>query len=118
MNYGGKENPLYKKADLLAKKIYNVTKDFPSHELYGMTSQLRRAGLSVILNIVEGFARMGQKEYRHFLSISLGSLKETKYLLAFSLEQKYMSDIQYKDLYELSEEVAKILWTTMKRMSE
>ncbi|EKD67275.1 MAG: S23 ribosomal protein [uncultured bacterium] len=118
MNTGGKENPLYIKADLLAKEIYKVTKDFPSHELYGMTSQLRRAGLSVILNIVEGFARIGEKEYKHFLRISFGSLKETKYLLQFSLEQGYMNELQYKNLYELSEEVAKILWTTMKRLSE
>jgi len=85
--------------------------------LYGMTSQLRSAALSVILNIVEGFARIGDKEYKHFLRISFGSLKETKYLLEFSFEQKYMTTSQYNVLYSLSEEVAKLLWTTMKRLS-
>jgi len=54
---GQKENPLFIKEDLFAKEVYKITQDFPKDEMYSLTSQLRRAGLSVILNIVEGFAR-------------------------------------------------------------
>ena len=106
-----KNNPLFSKPDLFAKKIYKYTKDFPKEECYGVTSQIRRAGLSVILNIIEGFARQNEKEFRRFLLISFGSLKETKYLLSFSYEQDYLSENAYKELNILSEEIARILWS-------
>jgi four helix bundle protein len=106
-----KNNPLFVKADLLAKEVYFATKNFPKNEQYGLTSQLRRAGLSVILNIVEGFARQTSKEFNRFLIISFGSLKETKYLLYFAKEQKYLDDLNYQKLLAVAEEVAKILWS-------
>jgi four helix bundle protein len=109
--YGG--NPLFEKADAFSKEVYVITKKFPKHEMYGMTSQLRRAGLSVILNIIEGFARQTPKEFRRFLFISFGSLKESKYLIEFSKEQGYIDDSNFKRVYSLSEEVAKLLWTTI-----
>lgn len=90
-----------------------MTKDFPRHELYGITSQIRRAGLSVILNITEGFARLGDKEYSRFLRIAFGSLKETKYLLEFAKEQDYLTAEQYDAVYGYAEETAKLLWRTL-----
>ncbi|PIY92162.1 MAG: four helix bundle protein [Candidatus Magasanikbacteria bacterium CG_4_9_14_0_2_um_filter_42_11] len=106
----GKRNPLFEKADLLAELVYDVTKDFPKHERYGLTSQLRRAGLSVILNIIEGFARQGEKEFRRFLIIAFGSLKETKYLLTFAKKQTYMNEEQYTKVFACTEDTAKLLW--------
>jgi len=108
---GGKNNPLFIKADLLAQKVYEITKDFPRHEMYGITSQLRRAGLSVILNITEGFARQDPKEYRRFLLISFGSLKEAKYLLHFSLKQEYLKEEDFKEVLSVADEIARILWS-------
>ena len=114
--YGeGKQNPLFIKADGLAKLVYKITKNFPKDEIYGLTSQLRRAGLSVILNIVEGFARQGANEYRRFLIISFGSLKETKYLLYFAHQQKYLNKEDYNNAISVAEEVAKILWTIINK---
>ena len=66
-------------ADELAILIYKVTKQFPKEELYGMTSQVRRAAVSVPSNIVEGCARETESEYLRFLEISFGSLRELKY---------------------------------------
>lgn len=80
-------NPLVKKSDKLAHLVYGITRSFPKEELYGLTSQLRRAALSVPLNIIEGFARRGSKDYRQFLHIAYGSLKEAKYLLYFAYQE-------------------------------
>lgn len=65
------------------KLIYRVTNEFPKHELYGVVSQFRRVGVSVMLNYVEGFGRRKGEEskvYKNFIEISYGSLRETKYL--------------------------------------
>ena len=80
---------LKNKMDAYAHKVYAITKSFPRDELYGVVSQLRRAALSVILNYIEGYARKGDKVHRNFLQISYGSLKESKYLLHFSLIEGY-----------------------------
>ncbi len=61
-------------ADDLARKTYSLTDKFPKDELYGLTSQVRRAVLSIPLNIVEGYSRNGKNKFRQFLRIALGSL--------------------------------------------
>ena len=106
-----KNNPLYIKADFLAKQVYYVSQNFPKSEMYGLTSQLRRAAISVILNIVEGFARQSKNEYRRFLLISFGSLEETRYILEFAFGQKYVSQQEFTTLNGVANEVAKIIWT-------
>lgn len=68
-------------------RVYEITKKFPKEELYGLTSQLRGASLSIILNYIEGYARQGKSVLKNFIEISYGSLKETKYLLCFSYRQ-------------------------------
>ncbi len=89
--YKQKTDILKQKMDELAHCIYQETKNFPRDEIYGITSQLRRAGLSIILNYIEGYARTGSREYKNFLQISYGSLKETNYLLFFSMREGYLS---------------------------
>ena len=112
------KNPLIKKADELAFLVYKISKNFPKEESYGLTSQLRRAALSVPLNIIEGYARKTSKDYRNFLYIAYGSLKETKYLLYFAKRENYIDVNEYNKLIELSEEIGKILWTTIKNISK
>jgi four helix bundle protein len=78
---------VWKKTDELAFQVFGVlkaTKSFPKEELYGLTSQIGRSALSIPTNIVEGYSRRSDKELARFVSISLGSLAETKYLLYFS----------------------------------
>lgn len=73
-------------ADEVAMMIYQVTRDFPKEEIYGLTSQMRRAAVSVPSNIVEGCARESQGEYLRFLDIAFGSLRELHY--QFSLAKR------------------------------
>ena len=113
-----KDNPLTQKADEIARLVYKTSKKFPKDELYGLTSQLRRAAVSIILNIIEGFARKGTKEYRNFLYISYGSLKETKYLLYFAHRENYLNTREYEEILNLTEEVGKMLWATIKTIEK
>jgi four helix bundle protein len=71
-------------ADELALAIYRLTKDFPSEEKFGLTSQLRRAAVSTASNIVEGSARRSQADYLHFLDQALGSAREVAYQLSLA----------------------------------
>lgn len=101
-------------ADKLAWQVYELTVNFPKSEIYGLTSQLRRAALSVPLNIVEGHSRNSKNEFRQFLRISLGSLAETDYLLEFSLRRKYFTKSEYEQVSAIRDECGKVLWRLMK----
>jgi len=71
-------------ADEVAVSVYSVTAGFPREELYGLTSQMRRAAVSVPSNIVEGCARDSQADYLRFLNMAFGSLRELRYQLSLS----------------------------------
>ena len=70
--------------------VYKATRYFPKEELYGITSQLRRSSMSVMLNYIEGYARIKSKVHKNFIEISYGSLQESKYLIEFSFDEKYI----------------------------
>ena len=107
---------IWEKAHDFAKKIYNVTAGFPKSELYGLTSQLRRASLSVPVNIVEGYSRRSRKEFLNFLNIAYGSLNESEYLLRFAFENKFLSLEQYQKISGISHEIGAMLWAFMKQL--
>ena len=113
-----KDNPLFIKSNNLAHLVYRLTKDFPKEEVFGITSQLRRAALSVPLNIVEGYARQSDKSFKQFLLISYGSLKETKYLIHFAFEEGLMNKNSYNETIQCAEEVGRILWTSINKVKE
>ena len=91
--------------------VYKATKSFPRGELYGTTSQFRRATMSVILNYIEGYARRRPAVQLNFLETSYGSLQESKYLLSFSLDENYLSKEDYNYGFSLAEEIGAMLWT-------
>jgi len=113
---GYKKLVVWQKADELAYQIYLATKSFPKEEIYGIISQLRRAAISVPLNIVEGYGRQGKKELRQFINVALGSLAEVEYLLDFSLKLKYLNQKDYKRLQDLRQEVGNLLWKFYKSL--
>jgi len=123
MNHGTSMNgqfhdKLKTKVNELVHLVYRVTKYFPRDELYGVTSQLRRAVLSIILNYIEGYARGKDKIYKNFLEISYGSLQETKYLLHFSSVEKYLTEDDYEKMIKLAEEIGAMLWKTIQALNK
>ena len=88
----------WKLADDLTVAIYQATQSFPREEMYGLTSQLRRAACSVPANIVEGSSRESQKDYLHFLYIARGSLSESQYFIHLSRRLEYISDAEAEQL--------------------
>ena len=101
----------FQKADELALKVYKLTDSFPRHEQFGISSQLRRAALSIPTNIVEGYARRSKKELAQYINIALGSLAETEYLLGFSQKLGYGSAEDHAEISALMDEAGKVLWS-------
>ncbi len=113
---GYKKLIVWQKADELAHQVYVATKELPREEMYGITSQIRRAALSVAVNIVEGYGRQGRKELKQFVNIALGSLAETEYLLDFSLKLTYLNEENHRKLQNLRKEVGNLLWRFYKSL--
>ena len=95
--------------DRLAVVIYEVTRTFPREEMFGLSSQLRRAAVSIASNIVEGSARSSQFEYLHVLNIAYGSAREVEYQVSLSWRLGFIHDISHRQLCALSEETSKVL---------
>lgn len=114
MSSGYKNLITWQVADELAWCVYGLTDSFPRSELFVLTSQLRRAALSVVLNIVEGYARDSKNEFRRFLSISLGSLAETDYLIRFSYKRGYIKKNEFQKIFKLTERCGQLLWKLKK----
>ena len=110
---------MYEKSYKAALSIYRVSKDFPKEEMYGLTSQIRRAAVSIPLNIAEGYAkRESQSEFKRFLMMAIGSNDEVSVLLDFSKDLGYITE----DLYEkgIAEyiKIGKMLTELIKTVSE
>ena len=109
---------ILEKADHLAVTIYVLTKKLPKEELFGFTSQLRRAVLSVVLNIIEGYARQQRQDHRRFLEIAYGSLKETVYLLGFGIKIGYFKNEDVENINKEYDEVARMLWSKIQTLKK
>ena len=84
----------------LAVEIYSLSKKFPKDEIFGITSQLRRAVVSISSNIAEGSSRSSKKDYARFIDISIGSLHETENLLELSYKLEYLTKNDYDKIVE------------------
>ncbi len=91
---------IWKEAHHLTLEIYRITKSFPQEEMYGLTSQLKRAATSIPSNIAEGMGRNTRKELLNFIYNARGSLYEVLYYLILAKDLGYIEKEQFKDLYE------------------
>jgi four helix bundle protein len=104
-----RELVVWRKGMALAKQCYQVTKAFPRSEIFGMTSQIRRAAVSIPANVAEGHARAHTKEYMHHLSIARGSLAELETHLLLSKDVGLLSEEALQDCLRLADEISKML---------
>ena len=100
---------VWKKAVDFSVQIYSATEGFPRDEKFGLTSQLRRAAVSIAANIAEGAGRKSPREFIKFLSIAQGSASEaeTELLIAFRLG--YMNEVEFRRLTELLDEIGRMI---------
>ena len=94
---------------MLAAHVYRTTEAFPRNEIYGLTSQLRRAAVSVASNIAEGQGRLTKGEFQHFLGQSRGSLLELETQLAIALDLRYLAASELAFLEARTSEVMRLL---------
>ena len=98
----------WQKAMDLVEKIYKASRDFPREEQYGLTSQIRRAAVSVPSNIAEGQGRKSAKEFVHHLAIAHGSLREVETQLQIANRLKYIGQENLQDLMDMAAETGRL----------
>jgi four helix bundle protein len=101
---------VWKRAHAMTLAIYQVSKDFPRHELFGLSNQIHRSAASVGANIAEGYALASSANYLRHLNIAVGSLAETEYHLELAHDLGYLSDADYSELCNLVSEVGYLLF--------
>ncbi len=101
----------------LTLKIYKeIAPGFPESEKYGLTSQVRRAAYSIPCNIAEGCSRSSEKEFAHFLEISLGSAQELEYCLLLTKDLAFMNERQYLIFYEKVNKIKAMIINLIKKV--
>ena len=103
---------------LLIKDLYFITRSFPKEELFGITSQMRRAALSIPLNVAEGAARASKKEFVRFLDIAIGSIAELDTLFFISLELEFLSDEDFNLLNGKLDLIGKLVYGLKRKILE
>jgi four helix bundle protein len=108
----------WKKARELTRDIYRVTSAGEFARDFGLCNQIRRASVSIMSNIAEGFERDGNKEFGSFLSIAKGSAGEVRSQLYVALDQKYISEDEFEQIYSKADENARIIGGLMKYLRQ
>jgi len=109
---------VWQRAHKLVLLIYKLTEPFPKQEMFGLTSQIRRAAVSVPANISEGYAAGSKGQFGRFLKIAQGSLAEVEYYLVLSCDLQYINDIQYREVETLRGEVGFLLHQLIKSLTK
>jgi len=116
MGFKFEELLVYQKALGFVGKVYSLTKAYPQDEIFGLTSQLRRAAVSIPLNIAEGSART-KKDFRRFLDTARGSVFECVTVLKISVRQNYINELKFNELEKDLVEISKMLSGLKRKLS-
>ncbi len=109
---------VWQKAHSLALALYKATEGFPKSELYGLTSQIRRAGASIPANIAEGCGRGGRPELAQFVQISVGSASELEYHLLLARDLQFLAGDLYEKLDKDLNTVKRMMIAFLKRLRD
>jgi four helix bundle protein len=107
---------VWEKSHSLAVEIYQISSNFPQNEIYGITSQIRRACVSIPANIAEGCGRDGEAEFRRFLHIALGSASELEYHLLLARDLKMLNEEKHKQLDDRVTEIKRMLTSLIQKL--
>lgn len=108
MQFNFEKLDVYKKSNDFINQIYLLTKNYPKEEMFALTSQLRRAAVSISLNIAEGSART-KKDFSRFIDMARGSIFECITILEISLKQNYIEKTKFNDFKNTLVEISKML---------
>ncbi|MEO0019211.1 MAG: four helix bundle protein [candidate division WOR-3 bacterium] len=100
---------VFKLSHKLSLEVYKLTERFPESERFGLTVQMRRAAVSIPMNLMEGAHRVSKREFQHFVSIAKGSCGEIRYQLLLAKDLKYLKEEQYNELESEYERVSMML---------
>jgi len=112
-----KDLNIWKRSIELVEEIYKLTKSFPKEELYGLTSQMRRAAVSIPSNVAEGFTRFHNKEYKQFLYIALGSCSELSTQITIASRLKYFDDNKMEVILNEIDEICRMTMNLIKKIN-
>lgn len=98
---------VWQEAQKINQTVYRLTEKFPRHEMFSMTSQIRRASISITANIAEGSGRNSDRDFAHFLEQSYGSLMEVASFFYLALDEHYPTEQELEPLFEELEKLAK-----------
>jgi four helix bundle protein len=107
---------VWEKSHLLTVAVYKITADFPPKEMFGLTSQIRRASISISANIAEGCGRGGKAEFTRFLTIAFGSASEVEYHLLLAKDLSYLKPDDYEKLNENVTQIKRMLTALIKKI--
>jgi four helix bundle protein len=111
-----KKLKVWEKGHQITLAIYKLTARFPKEELYGLTSQMRRAAASIVSNIAEGCGRAGRADFGRFLQMATGSASELEYQLLLAHDLNYLKAEEYQNLEKGVVEVKRMLSALMQRL--
>ncbi|WP_024771238.1 four helix bundle protein [Aquimarina macrocephali] len=109
---------IWQKSMELVTNIYLETKTFPKEELYGLTSQIRRASVSIPSNIAEGYGRLGKNDYLRFLNIAISSLFELQTQLEIGKNLSFIQENNFNILFENTREIERMLASYIKKIKD
>jgi four helix bundle protein len=112
-----RELKIWQKAHNLVLRVYKSTRKFPKEELYGLISQMRRAGVSIPANIAEGCGKKGDADFARFLQISMGSASELEYYFLLSQDLGYLSVEESQNLTADVTEIKRMLTSFIQKLT-
>lgn len=112
-----KDLKIWKKGIEIVEDVYMITSRFPKDEMYGLTSQMRRAAISIPSNIAEGFKRYHNREYKQYLHVALGSSAELETQLIISTKLTLMNEADLNNVCEKLDHISRMITLLMRKLN-